>query len=160
MCHMSSQCKNCQARRGRCALQRGITVPSSFLEEQRKCIWVLWMQQGDRPPLKFEFTNPKVTDILKKRRRREVWPGLGNGLTAYLIFAFVSAAVAAVLDVTAVPQDDISFLVQWKRGAPSGLTGYVVEWKPLLADNSHIQFETADKNQSGLIITGMFYIML
>ncbi|XP_028282131.1 granulocyte colony-stimulating factor receptor [Parambassis ranga] len=66
-------------------------------------------------------------------------------------------ALAAVFDVTAVPQDDISFLVQWKRGAPSGLTGYVVEWKPLLAtDNSHIQFETADKNQSGLIITGGF----
>lgn len=63
----------------------------------------------------------------------------------------------AVSDVTAVPRDDRSLLVRWLSEVTSDLTGYMVEWRPLLqAGLSHIQFEAADKNQSSLVITGSF----
>ncbi|PWA20704.1 hypothetical protein CCH79_00011518, partial [Gambusia affinis] len=66
-------------------------------------------------------------------------------------------AHTAVMDVTAVPHDDKSFLVQWTAEVTLGLTDYVVEWKPLLnLDLSHIRFEIVNKNQSSLIITGSF----
>ncbi|XP_041845048.1 granulocyte colony-stimulating factor receptor [Melanotaenia boesemani] len=70
---------------------------------------------------------------------------------------YQSKVQTGIIDVTAVPNDDKSFLVQWKRVITSGLTGYVVEWLPLLKTGpSHIQFEKADKKQSSLIITGNF----
>lgn len=60
-------------------------------------------------------------------------------------------------DITVIPRDDQSLLVQWKH-FDAALTGYVVEWRPLLlTDISHIQFEIVDRNQSSLVITGMFY---
>ncbi|KAM4735338.1 granulocyte colony-stimulating factor receptor-like isoform 2-T2 [Anableps anableps] len=66
-------------------------------------------------------------------------------------------ALKAIVDVTAVPHDDRSFLVQWTADVTSGLTGYVVEWKPLLkTDLCHIHFEIVNKNQSSLIISGSF----
>lgn len=59
--------------------------------------------------------------------------------------------------LTAVPRDDSSLQVQWKSAVTTDLVGYVVEWSPLLkTDLSHIRFETADKNQSSLILTGSF----
>uniref|UniRef100_A0A3P8S9K8 Colony stimulating factor 3 receptor n=1 Tax=Amphiprion percula TaxID=161767 RepID=A0A3P8S9K8_AMPPE len=66
-------------------------------------------------------------------------------------------ARAAILNITAIPQDERSLLVQWRSKVISNLVGYVVEWKPLLKPElSHIQYEIADKNQSGLVITGSF----
>ncbi|MED6291214.1 hypothetical protein CHARACLAT_021156, partial [Characodon lateralis] len=66
-------------------------------------------------------------------------------------------AHTAIMDVTAVPHDERSFLVQWTAEVISDLIGYVVEWKPLLkTDLSHIHFETVNKSQSSLIITGSF----
>ncbi|XP_069559935.1 granulocyte colony-stimulating factor receptor [Brachyistius frenatus] len=66
-------------------------------------------------------------------------------------------ARGGLLDVTAVPCDDISLMVQWRSVVTSDLTGYVVEWRPLLKTGlSHILFENVDKNQSSLIITGSF----
>lgn len=68
----------------------------------------------------------------------------------------MSSAHTAIMDVTAVPHDDRSFLVQWTAEVTLGLTNYVVEWKPLLnLDLSHVRFEIVNKNQSSLIITGM-----
>ncbi|MEQ2272719.1 hypothetical protein XENORESO_008884 [Xenotaenia resolanae] len=62
-----------------------------------------------------------------------------------------------IMDVTAVPHNERSFLVQWTAEVISDLIGYVVEWKPLLkTDLSHIHFETVNKSQSSLIITGSF----
>ncbi|KAM9309866.1 granulocyte colony-stimulating factor receptor isoform 1-T3 [Pholidichthys leucotaenia] len=66
-------------------------------------------------------------------------------------------ARTAVIDVAAVPQDDNSILVQWRTVAIPSLTGYVVEWRPLLrTDFSHIQFQIVDRNQSSFLITGSF----
>ncbi|KAM4581492.1 granulocyte colony-stimulating factor receptor isoform 1-T2 [Odontesthes bonariensis] len=66
-------------------------------------------------------------------------------------------AQTAILDVTAVPHDNRSLLVQWTSVVTSGLTGYVVEWRPLLKTVlSYTQFERADENQSSLVITGSF----
>lgn len=65
--------------------------------------------------------------------------------------------ITAISDVTAVPRDDRSLLVQWKGVVTSGLTGYVVEWTPLLTTGlSHTQFESVDKNQTSAVITGSF----
>uniref|UniRef100_A0A7N8YLA3 Colony stimulating factor 3 receptor n=1 Tax=Mastacembelus armatus TaxID=205130 RepID=A0A7N8YLA3_9TELE len=62
-----------------------------------------------------------------------------------------------ISEIKAIPRDDRSLLVQWRSVDASGLTGYVVEWSPLLkTDPSFIQFETADRNQSSLVITGSF----
>lgn len=60
MCHMLSQRKDCQVKRERCALRWGITALSSFPGKQRKCIWVLQMQQGNPPLLKYRFIYRKV----------------------------------------------------------------------------------------------------
>lgn len=68
---------------------------------------------------------------------------------------YISAAQTGILDVAAVPRDNTSLLVQWSTVVPSGLSGCVVEWRPLLKpDTSHIRFETLEQNQSSLVITG------
>lgn len=60
--------------------------------------------------------------------------------------------------VTAIPHDERALRVQWRNMDISSLTGYVVEWRPLLkADFSLTKFEIVDRNQSSLIITGMSY---
>lgn len=67
----------------------------------------------------------------------------------------MSSAHAAVVEVSAVPYEDRSFQVKWTAEVTSGLTGYVVEWKPLLEpDLCHTQFELVNKSQSSLNITG------
>uniref|UniRef100_A0A1A7YXE4 Colony stimulating factor 3 receptor (Granulocyte) n=1 Tax=Iconisemion striatum TaxID=60296 RepID=A0A1A7YXE4_9TELE len=72
------------------------------------------------------------------------------------IWVYQPKAQTAGLGVTAVPHDG-SFLVQWTTAATTDLTGYVVEWRPLLkSDLSHIQFEIVDKNQSSLSLNGSF----
>lgn len=64
-----------------------------------------------------------------------------------------------ISNMTVTPGGDQSLLVQWKALDTSSLSGYVIEWRPLLqTDLSHIQFEIADRNQSSLVITGMFDI--
>ncbi|XP_074539700.1 granulocyte colony-stimulating factor receptor isoform X2 [Halichoeres trimaculatus] len=66
-------------------------------------------------------------------------------------------AVAGISDLSVVPQDDTSLLVQWRSHVSSSLTGFVVEWKPLLnTDLSLAQFEIADRNQTSIAITGSF----
>uniref|UniRef100_A0A7N6AG06 Colony stimulating factor 3 receptor (granulocyte) n=1 Tax=Anabas testudineus TaxID=64144 RepID=A0A7N6AG06_ANATE len=60
-----------------------------------------------------------------------------------------------ISNMTVTPGGDQSLLVQWKALDTSSLSGYVIEWRPLLqTDLSHIQFEIADRNQSSLVITG------
>ncbi|XP_028986143.1 granulocyte colony-stimulating factor receptor isoform X2 [Betta splendens] len=62
---------------------------------------------------------------------------------------------SVISDVTVIPPDDQSLLVQWKSQNTSALTGYVVEWRPLLLEDlSLVQFEMVDKNQSSLVIAG------
>ncbi|KAG7216874.1 hypothetical protein INR49_001528 [Caranx melampygus] len=66
-------------------------------------------------------------------------------------------ALTAISDVTVVPRDDQALVIQWKNMDISSVIGYVVEWRPLLkTDLSLTQFEIADGNESGLIITGSF----
>ncbi|XP_071324943.1 granulocyte colony-stimulating factor receptor [Trachinotus anak] len=66
-------------------------------------------------------------------------------------------ALMAISDITAIFRDDQALLVQWKNGDISSVTGYVVEWRPLLkTDLSFTRFEIADRNESSLIITGSF----
>ncbi|KAM7383147.1 hypothetical protein PAMP_002829 [Pampus punctatissimus] len=73
------------------------------------------------------------------------------------VYIYQPKALIAVSDVTAVPRDDTSLLVQWRSLVLTNLTGYVVEWRPLLkTDLSLIQFEIADRNQLSLAITGSF----
>ncbi|KAF6714996.1 Granulocyte colony-stimulating factor receptor [Oryzias melastigma] len=62
-----------------------------------------------------------------------------------------------IQDVTAVTVDHQSFLVQWTHLASTDLTGFVVEWRPMLKENlSHVYFEKVDKNQTNLILAGNF----
>ncbi|XP_033495514.2 granulocyte colony-stimulating factor receptor [Epinephelus lanceolatus] len=64
-------------------------------------------------------------------------------------------ARTAILEVTATPHDDRSLLVQWSSLVFPTLTGFVVEWRPLLqSDLSFSQFEITDRNQTRLLITG------
>ncbi|XP_068426122.1 granulocyte colony-stimulating factor receptor isoform X2 [Clinocottus analis] len=64
---------------------------------------------------------------------------------------------AVILDVTVIPQDDRSLLVQWRSLLSSSLTGFTVEWSPLLqTDFFSTQFELTDRNQTLLVITGSF----
>uniref|UniRef100_UPI0037E78A7F granulocyte colony-stimulating factor receptor n=1 Tax=Semicossyphus pulcher TaxID=241346 RepID=UPI0037E78A7F len=66
-------------------------------------------------------------------------------------------AVAVISDVSAVPRDDRSLLVQWRSPASPSLTGFVVEWTPLLkTDLSLTQFEISNRNQTSLVISGSF----
>ncbi|KAM6994990.1 granulocyte colony-stimulating factor receptor isoform 2-T2 [Tautogolabrus adspersus] len=70
---------------------------------------------------------------------------------------YLPKAVAGISDAAVVPRDDRSVLVQWRSLVSSGLTGFVVEWRPLLiTDLSLTQFEITDRNQTSLVITGSF----
>uniref|UniRef100_A0A3B3WX55 Colony stimulating factor 3 receptor (granulocyte) n=1 Tax=Poecilia mexicana TaxID=48701 RepID=A0A3B3WX55_9TELE len=105
-------------------------------------------------------TNEKWCTFQVSRRVRKVYLSAVNSvgespLTEIRIYQ--PKAHTAIMDVTAVPHDDRSFLVQWRAEVTLGLTDYVVEWKPLLnLDLSHIRFEIVNKNQSSLIINGSF----
>lgn len=71
---------------------------------------------------------------------------------------FVSVDRRVISDVTVTPHDDRTLLVQWRSLVSSSLTGFVVEWRPLLkTDLSLTRFEITDKNQTSLAITGMLY---
>lgn len=60
-------------------------------------------------------------------------------------------------DIIITPYDNRSLLVRWAGRDSSALTGYVVEWKPLLhTDPSFVGFDIVHRNQSSLIITGSF----
>lgn len=73
------------------------------------------------------------------------------------VLCFVSVANTVISNVLATPHDDGSLLVQWSSLVSSSLKGFVVEWRPLLnADLSLTHFEIADRNQTSLLITGMF----
>lgn len=75
-----------------------------------------------------------------------------------LLLCLVSAARMAISNISAVPHDDRSLLVRWSILDSSGLTGFVVEWTPLLdRDLSLTQFEITARNQTSLLITGMLY---
>lgn len=74
---------------------------------------------------------------------------------------FVSVDPTIRLQVSAIPQDDTSLLVQWRNLIPSSPSNFVVEWRPLLNTNlSLTQFEITDKNQTSLLIKGMFPVPL
>lgn len=78
-----------------------------------------------------------------------------NSCYCCCFFPYKSVAQTGILDVAAVPRDNRSLLIQWSTVVPSGLSGYVVEWRPLLKTGiSHIQFENLEQNQSSLVITG------
>lgn len=73
----------------------------------------------------------------------------------------VSVDRTTIQDVTAVTVDHQSFLVQWTHLASTDLTGFVVEWRPMLKENlSHVHFEKVDKNQTNLILAGMDMLLM
>ncbi|XP_051262889.1 granulocyte colony-stimulating factor receptor [Dicentrarchus labrax] len=62
-----------------------------------------------------------------------------------------------ISDISVIPHDDRSLLVQWRSLVSPSPTGFVVEWRPLLkTDLSLTQFEITDRNQTSLVITGSF----
>ncbi|XP_070768159.1 granulocyte colony-stimulating factor receptor [Enoplosus armatus] len=70
---------------------------------------------------------------------------------------YLPKALTVMSDVKVTPHDDRSLLVQWRSLISSSLTGFVVEWRPLLkTDLSLTQFEITERNQTGLVITGGF----
>lgn len=72
------------------------------------------------------------------------------------MFLSLSVDQTTIQDVTAVPLDNQSFLVHWTHLVSTDLTGFVVEWRPMLKENlSHVHFEKVDKNQTKLILAGM-----
>lgn len=69
-----------------------------------------------------------------------------------------SVARTVILDVSAIPHDDRSLLVQWRSLVSSSPSDFVVEWRPLFnTDLSLTQFEITDRNQTSLVIKGTFY---
>ncbi|XP_056300982.1 granulocyte colony-stimulating factor receptor isoform X2 [Pseudoliparis swirei] len=70
---------------------------------------------------------------------------------------YLPKARAVISDVTVIPQDDGSLLVQWRSLLSSSLTGFVVEWSPLLQTGLFFtQFELTSRNHTLLVITGSF----
>ncbi|XP_045901943.1 granulocyte colony-stimulating factor receptor isoform X2 [Micropterus dolomieu] len=70
---------------------------------------------------------------------------------------YLTKGHTVISNVTVTPHDDRSLLVQWRSLLSSSLTGFVVEWRPLLkTDLSLVQFEITDRNQTRLVITGSF----
>ncbi|XP_028436646.1 granulocyte colony-stimulating factor receptor isoform X2 [Perca flavescens] len=70
---------------------------------------------------------------------------------------YLPKASSVISDVTVLPHDDRSLLVQWRSLVSSSLTGFVVEWRPLLeTDLSLTQFEITDRNQTQFLTTGSF----
>ncbi|TKS82367.1 Granulocyte colony-stimulating factor receptor [Collichthys lucidus] len=64
-------------------------------------------------------------------------------------------SATVISDVTVIPQDDRSLLVQWSSLVSSSPIDFVVEWRPLLeTDLSFTQFEIKDRNQTSLVISG------
>ncbi|XP_078108555.1 granulocyte colony-stimulating factor receptor isoform X2 [Sander vitreus] len=70
---------------------------------------------------------------------------------------YLPKASSVISDITVLPHDDRSLLVQWRSLVSSSLTGFVVEWRPLLeTDLSLTQFEITDRNQTQFLTTGSF----
>uniref|UniRef100_A0A667Z0B2 Colony stimulating factor 3 receptor n=1 Tax=Myripristis murdjan TaxID=586833 RepID=A0A667Z0B2_9TELE len=136
-----------------------------------------------KPSKQFRANSQNVSYIVSLQRlrgeRRQVCFSLGHycsfqlptGAKKVFLFAmnaagksnptevpvFQQKAGTVISDVTVLPRDDTTLLVQWTSLASPGLTGYVVEWRPLLkSDPSLLRFEITDRNQSGLVITGNF----
>lgn len=66
-------------------------------------------------------------------------------------------APTVISNISVVPHDDRSLQVQWTSLVSSGLSGFVVEWRPLIeTDLALTQFEMTDRNQTSLLITGSF----
>ncbi|XP_044064398.1 granulocyte colony-stimulating factor receptor [Siniperca chuatsi] len=66
-------------------------------------------------------------------------------------------AHTVISDITVTPHNNRSLLVQWRSLISSSLTGFVVEWRPLLkTDLSLTQFIMTARNQTSIVITGSF----
>lgn len=101
-------------------------------------------------------TDPPQTGLNSFRNRRK-YDTLEYVFPSMCAMCFVSVAREVVSNVTVVPQDDRSLLVRWRSQPSSGLTGFVVEWRPLLqTDLSFTQFEFTAQNQTQLLIAGTF----
>ncbi|XP_053736981.1 granulocyte colony-stimulating factor receptor [Synchiropus splendidus] len=66
---------------------------------------------------------------------------------------------AVILNLKASSLGNSSILVTWESKELSTLTGFVVEWRPLLEEKKHskLRFETTDRNTTSLIIEGEPY---
>ncbi|XP_064801479.1 granulocyte colony-stimulating factor receptor isoform X2 [Oncorhynchus masou masou] len=91
------------------------------------------------------------------RGTRKVFLSAGNAAGTSIpteVEVFQHRALAAVSDVIVLPHDERSLLVQWTSIHSSSVTGYVVEWRPLLKmDPSLILFDHMDRNQSSTLIS-------
>ncbi|KAM9797834.1 granulocyte colony-stimulating factor receptor-like [Neosynchiropus ocellatus] len=67
--------------------------------------------------------------------------------------------LAGVLNLKATSLGNSSILVSWESKELSTLTGFIVEWRPLLEETnlSKIRFETTGRNATSLIIQGEPY---
>ncbi|XP_030639059.1 granulocyte colony-stimulating factor receptor, partial [Chanos chanos] len=60
-----------------------------------------------------------------------------------------------VYNMSASPQTDTDLLVQWATPESSGVTGYVLEWKPLCnISPAFTSFDLVSKNQSSSLLSG------
>ncbi|XP_053183920.1 granulocyte colony-stimulating factor receptor [Scomber japonicus] len=167
--------------------QSGVTLesaPTGRLDSWMKVSWDHMRKQLNihllwKPSKQFRANSQNVSYIVSLQRVGRVCSTAGNScafqLTGRPKKVYLSAVNAAgkspltevpiylpkarapISELTAIPRDDTSLLVQWKSQISPSLTDYVVEWRPLLkTDRSFIQFEIADRNQSSLTITGSF----
>ncbi|XP_076592347.1 granulocyte colony-stimulating factor receptor [Chaetodon auriga] len=94
------------------------------------------------------------------RRAKKVYLSAVNAAgksTPTEVRIFLPTARTVISDVSVIPRDDRSLLVQWRSLVSSSPTDYVVEWRPLLnTDLSLTQFEITNRNQTSLVITGSF----
>lgn len=116
------------------------------------------MQKGYPPPLKCGFTYLKVELTTLNWFSKCLQYDSVLHFATRCVMCFVRVARAVISDVTVIPQDDGSLLVQWRSLLSSSLTGLVVEWSPLLQTGLFFtQFELTSRNHTLLVITGMFY---
>ncbi|XP_017270764.1 granulocyte colony-stimulating factor receptor [Kryptolebias marmoratus] len=135
--------------------------PSKQFSSNSRNVWyVVSVRKQNNGRGKVCSTSMNYCTFQLSAREKQVYLRAVNGAgksSLNAIRIYQPKAQSVILDVAAVPRDNRSLLIQWSAVVPSGLSGYVVEWKPSLTANlSHVQFENLDKNQSSLVLTGSF----
>ncbi|KAM9353902.1 granulocyte colony-stimulating factor receptor [Symphorus nematophorus] len=124
---------------------------------------VTYVVSVQKPPVekgKLCSTRGNYCTFLLPRRAKKVYLSAVNAAgksPPTEVRIYIPKAPAVISDLSVIPHDDRSLLVQWSSLVSSSPTGFVVEWRPLLeTDLSFTQFELTDRNQTSLLITGSF----
>ncbi|XP_059194532.1 granulocyte colony-stimulating factor receptor [Centropristis striata] len=122
--------------------------------------YIVWVNELPGEQGKLCSTKESYCTFLLPRRVKRVYLSAVNGAgksSRTEVRILLPKARDVISDVSVIPHDDTSLLVQWKNLDPSGLSSLVVEWGPLVnADVSLTRFEITNKTQTRLVLTGSF----